>query len=308
MKRRLVEEVVRHYYDLSDTIRLFIRSVVVPGFGFGMGVLGNLAAHSYIQNEGDAFWAKVLFASVLIILYAGGAYIFERARRVLHEQEQRKSRILLDAHEQTDRVISENLRNFENANHESIVTSVWHDPMFSIKKLMRSLYDTLASQYASQGTVSQLIRFETTFMTKSYIDKGITIAAWENRDGRVPVSMRERPNRPDLYSQTITARVYEATSEEGRFWIIEDTAVDRHFSEVYSRQKDRIRSMIVYPVLSDTNEILGTIVAHCDKAGFFQDSERIFWRELLEMFAKRIALEKKRLDLACAQLNEDLPF
>ena len=79
-------------------------------------------------------------------------------------KKQRKSRILLDAHEQTDRVISENLRNFENANHESVVTSVWHDPMFSIKKLMRSLYDTLASQYASQGTVSQLIRFETTFI------------------------------------------------------------------------------------------------------------------------------------------------
>jgi len=45
---------------------------------------------------------------------------------------------------------------------------------------------------------------------------------------------------------------------------------------------------------------------HCDKPRFFVLSDLKFWRELLEIFAKRIALEKLRLDRGiCSQLQED---
>jgi GAF domain-containing protein len=183
--------------------------------------------------------------------------------------------------------------------------------MFSIEKLMRSLYVTLEAHYADQGFLDELIRFETTFMTESYRDNEITIAAWANKDGREPVSLQSRRTKADLYKDTETARAYHATSEEERFRIIEDTTNDRRFHKVYGGQTDRIKSIIVYPVRNDKNEILGTLVAHCDERSFFKEAERTYWRELLEIFAKRIALEKKRLDLVCKNDNfspSDYPF
>ena len=68
-------------------------------------------------------------------------------------------------------------------------------------------------------------------------------------------------------------------------------------------RKWRKRSAIVYPVLSDTNQLLGTLVALSDKTGFFMDRDGRFWERLLEVFSKRIALEKVKLDLLHTSLR-----
>ncbi|MBN2830021.1 MAG: hypothetical protein JXR56_06855, partial [Candidatus Cloacimonetes bacterium] len=61
-------------------------------------------------------------------------------------------------------------------------------------------------------------------------------------------------------------------------------------------QKDRIKSSIVYPVLSPKNELMGTIVLHCDKSSFFKKEDKQLWSDILELYAKEIAREKVMLD------------
>ena len=65
---------------------------------------------------------------------------------------------------------------------------------------------------------------------------------------------------------------------------------------MYAGQLDRIKSSVVYPVLSDKSELLGTVVIHCNRAGFFRTAEERFWTKLIEPYAKRIALEKIKFD------------
>jgi GAF domain-containing protein len=80
--------------------------------------------------------------------------------------------------------------------------------------------------------------------------------------------------------------------------IVEDTALpSERYQELYPGQKERIRSSVVYPALDDDNGILGTLVVHCNRTGFFKRRDERFWRELLETFAVRLALQKSRLDL-----------
>lgn len=133
-----------------------------------------------------------------------------------------------------------------------------------------------------------------TFMTKSYGDGYITIPAAANRDGRAPRSMVLRAQNPQLYEDTVTASIYRASRPSPV--IVEDTGTDAHYAELYAGQKQRIRSSIIYPVLSDSNELLGTLVVHCDRAGFFGSCKTKYWFDLFEIFAKRLALEKMKLD------------
>jgi hypothetical protein len=78
--------------------------------------------------------------------------------------------------------------------------------------------------------------------------------------------------------------------------IVEDTlAPGAGYDEPYPGQTNRIKSSVVYPVLSSRNAVLGTLVVHCDKVRFFRTGEGRYWREVLEIFAARIALERARL-------------
>lgn len=172
---------------------------------------------------------------------------------------------------------------------EATLASLGH-----IQSLIESLYDVLQSQFGRIGSLLQAIEFEVTFMTKSYVDGKITVYAYQNRDNRAPLSLLLREKNSDIYDCTVTAEIYRETRPE--MHVIEDTA--KHaYAEVYPGQKERIKSSIVYPVLSDANELLGTIVMHCNQSGFFRTAEAGFWRMLLEMYAKRTAYEKMCLDL-----------
>jgi hypothetical protein len=132
-------------------------------------------------------------------------------------------------------------------------------------------------------------------MTKSYIDGFITIPAAANRDGRQPRSMVLRAKNPVIYDDTVTAQVYEETRP--RPHIIADTEGEgEDYAELYDDQKERIQSSIIYPVLSDTHELLGTLVVHCNKKDFFSSADARYWTDLLEVFEKRLALIKKRMD------------
>lgn len=172
---------------------------------------------------------------------------------------------------------------------EAALASISH-----IQDPVTALYQILQSQFGRAGSLLNEIDFEVTFMTRSYIDQKITIYAYENRDHRSPRSLLLRKDDADIYAGTVTAEVYRQPRPD--MVITEDTGREP-YAEVYTGQRERIKSAIVYPVLSDENVLLGTLVVHCNEPSFFKRSELRFWRKLLEIYAKRIAYEKLCLDL-----------
>jgi hypothetical protein len=180
----------------------------------------------------------------------------------------------------------------DSANNGELVT-LFFGSLEHIRALVNALYDVVQGQFSQAGSLLDEINFEVTFMTTSYHDKEITIYASQNRDRRAPSSLLLRAQNKHLYNNTITAEVYRQPRPTPR--IIENT-VAPSYQAVYPGQLDRIKSSIVYPVLSDKSEILGTLVIHCDRPGFFKAVEARFWAKLIEPYAKRVALEKIKLD------------
>jgi GAF domain-containing protein len=175
-----------------------------------------------------------------------------------------------------------------------------HDPLAAIQRLILGIYNTLESHYSEGPMPGEGVSFESTFMTRSPDDGEITILAWANRQGRMPASLRDRATNLRVYQGTVTADIYRSSlTERPRPRLIADThEPNETYSELYPGQRDRIRSSIVYPVMSPASDLLGTVVVHCDSPRFFERPDFGYWSEVLEVFASRIALEKLRLDNA----------
>lgn len=166
-------------------------------------------------------------------------------------------------------------------------------------------YDFFESVFTDKSRSEKEIRFEVTFMTESYKDWYLTIPCSANKEGRLPHSMLLRKSNPKIYASTETAKIYRM--QRPVMILIEDTsseAVD--YKELYKDQKERIKSAVILPVLSHSNELLGTLAVHCNRAGFFRKARYQFWNELLEMFAAEIGYYKKGLDYY-NENRKDLP-
>jgi len=168
-------------------------------------------------------------------------------------------------------------------------------------------YAMFEGKYGTSDDYNRRLNFEISFMTKSYVDNELTIASYANRGGNRPPSLTERATNKFQYSKTFAAEVYRDNRRE--LIIIEDTSAPAsRFQEVYTGQRDRIKSMLVSPVLDHNNNVLGVLVVHVEKCGFFMEGERRFWASLLDIFGKRIALEKLRLDQAVSVAGSSSPF
>ncbi len=162
-----------------------------------------------------------------------------------------------------------------------------------IQEIVDDAYSTFESIYGNQEISGERIDFEVTFMTRSYEDNHITIPCCANRSGRKPRSLVLRKHKVEIYNNTETARLYRA--DRPNPIIISDTSVPE-YSELYGGQKERIKSSIIFPVLCEDNVLLGALVVHCDQSNFFNIEKEKFWSDLLEVFAKRISVEKMKLD------------
>ena len=171
-----------------------------------------------------------------------------------------------------------------------------------IQEIVDDTYSTFESIYGNQERSGERIDFEVTFMTISYEDKKITIPCSANRSGRKPRSMVLRKDNPNIYDGTETANIYRAKRPNPI--IVPDTS-DPTYAELYPTQKERIKSSIIYPVLCEDNIVLGTLVVHCDRAGFFTSEKEKFWCDLLEVFSKRISVEKMKLDRMDSVTRQD---
>jgi hypothetical protein len=248
--------------------------------------LGGLAAVSV--------HAVVVVVLTTTVVFAGRYVAHVYQERVNTEQARIAVRLL--AYAQLDRIISRQVRRISDRQLEMEgFLETYVASRGDLQDLVEAAYVSLEAAYGQSARTEDRIDFEVTFMTRSYQDGEITIPACANRDGRAPRSMVLRKQNSKIYDGTVTAGVYREARPSVH--IIEDTSDSGvGYQELYPDQTRRIRSSIIFPVLSDTNEVLGTLVVHCDRTGFFRRADEKYWTDLLEIFAKRLAVTKKRLD------------
>lgn len=287
-----MRKLAKWFYQRSRTTRILLTSlaIAIPSY---------FSAYSFLVAATDSLgkrWGLAIQAVVFILIFTliVAAY---RYMALLHDEFKRtqEDRLasLLHAYAHIDRLTTENLARLDCS--EEFFASTYVASEADLQKIVEAAYATLEAAFGKAPRIAERIDFEVTFMTISYKDNKLTVPACANREGRSPRSMILRQKDPDLYDNTITATVYREPRPS--IHIIEDTwKPEVGYQELYAGQTQRIRSSIVFPVLSQRNELLGTLVAHCDRAGFFRQEDRRYWSDMLEIFARRLALVKAKLD------------
>lgn len=165
-----------------------------------------------------------------------------------------------------------------------------------IDNLIKAAWEVINANHNVSVSPTERINFEITLITHSIIDSELTVASWRRRDGRSPKSLQIRnSSEKELFRRTEAAKMMANTITETR--IIEDTsAPSENYESLYEGQKSRIRSSVLYPILSPKCKPLGVFVLHCEVPGFFKTSDRRYWHELLSVFASPIALEIERIN------------
>jgi hypothetical protein len=277
----------------SPRLRILAQSLVIALSAYLTAVLAAQVAKTYT----DGGWADVgiqaaAFVIVIsIVLFVVRLYALSPGIKV-----NQRAQVLATAHSQVDGCVAEQLGQVCGI-QGSVDTGdlVPFDSRSAIHHLVRALYTCVDSHYGSGDVPGERLNFEVTFMTRDYGDGEITIIAWASRDGRAPKSLAERKRNPRTYSTSVTADLYrESENQQVRTRITSDTS--SNYAELYPGQKQRIKSSIVRPVLSASNDLLGTLVLHCDQTNFFRLSDEKYWSDLMDVFGIRIALHKAELD------------
>lgn len=275
--------------------KLFVTSVGSSIMTFGsMGLkvwFGDFVKdHSY----GDIiFWSAIviLYLSIFAAVYGGLKYLIsaDQKRKVAQKKTLTEARVSIDE------IVSKNIEILDIGERSAWKLYVRHSPIEIIKMYIESIFISISKVYTDQTDIDDVIKFEATFMAKSPIDHGISIYAWANTDRRSPKSLLKRPGNPLCYDGTVTADLYR--DQNPMMKIIEDTSNTKYgYTELYRKQLERIKSSIVYPVISGQQKLQGTVVIHCDSKNFFLESDRKFWEAFMAIFGKRISLELGRLN------------
>jgi hypothetical protein len=257
--------------------------------------------HFYISESQELSNIKKILTISIVIIVALTLVIllsklFNSYQEKLKLEIETEKATLFQAYTLCDRVITNRLKNIKKSDSDSELQSELITSKEALQDIIDAAYQTFESTYGKTFINNERINFEVTFMTKSYVDDYITIPASANKDGRSPLSMVLRKTKPEIFENTISANIYRETRPNVK--IIEDTSNQKFgYEELYAHQLDRIKSSIISPVFSNTNELLGTLVVHCDLTNFFNYDKLKYWTNLLEIFAKRLAFEKAKLDL-----------
>lgn len=275
---------------LAQTV-LSASTIAIP-FYFG-ALLHHLVSETAQLGSGMGLALHaVIFIVLFTIIVAFGRH-FALVRDDLKRKRGEHLASLLHAYAHMDRLVTAALERLDDDVKEFYDTFV--ASVGDLQRIVEATYATLEAAFGKSPVVTERIDFEVTFMTLSYVDGKITIPACANREGRAPRSMLLRRGNNEIYSNTITATVFR--EPRPAVHIIEDTRrPEANYQEIYPNETERIKSSIVFPVLSNKNELLGTLVVHCDSIEFFKNDDRKYWCEFLEVFAKRLACAKAKLD------------
>jgi len=283
------------YDNLSIWPRIFIKALSASLPFYFAAFLSSSVARAYSATMEMTFFIHFVIFGILITLVVFVYRLFCFYYDVYKGEAEEEHKALFRAFALCDRRIIK---------QHGIIKDSFSDPQVKIRNLIVSIdriqeivddtYSTFESVYGNQERSGDRIDFEVTFMTISYENTSITIPCSANRSGRKPRSMVLRKENMNIYDDTETAKIYKAKRPNP---IIVSNTSDPKYAELYSTQKERIKSSIIYPVLCEDNIVLGTLVVHCDRPGFFTPNKEKFWSDLLDIFSKRISVEKMKLDM-----------
>lgn len=301
-----LERIGRWYLRQPRVRRATLRAGPVAVATYGSALLAGLVAQSLSLHHFVQFLVVTAGVVIGVVLAVLVGQLFIAVIEGLRHRDEAQQRALGAAYDFADRWMLGELKELTAIACETkkpvLLAPV--EPLVAFANLVQAAYDVLTANFGQAERLDERIQFEVTFMTKSYADDEITIAAWANHDDRKPTSMQQRPTNPNVYDRTVTADIYRAARPEMR--IVEDTSVPQSgYAELYAGQKERIKSSVVHPVLSSEYGLLGTLVLHCDKPGFFAERDQKFWRMFCEIFAKRLALAKLLLDAAMKATGDE---
>lgn len=295
-EKGLSRRLAMRFFGLPRDAQLLLSALaaVVP-FYFAAFLSASVAKAMHGGGPGSLTVHAAVFVVLLTAVVATARYLTSVYQDLIAEEQARVA-MRLHAYAFLDRLVVNEVRRVAEASPAAgDFTQRFVASKADLQELVEAAYAAFEAGYGKSARTEDRIDFEVTFMTRSYRDHLITIPACANRDGRAPRSMILRQQHPDIYEGTVTAAIYRAPRPS--LQIIEDTASPEGlYQELYPDQIKRIRSSIVYPVLSNSNDLLGTLVVHCDKTGFFHHGDEKYWTDLLEVFAKRLALVKLKLD------------
>jgi hypothetical protein len=294
----VVGTVIVWYRSLKPALKSVIWAAL-----FVLPVLGSALVSYYLKLTLEtAFRRELVAVVVLFIIFASVRRYIELRCELLDRADERQRNALAQTYVALDSIIATCMERFhiamdtyqrQGSEGGRELVKLLLGSLEHIQALVNALYEVVQGQFGQAGSLPNEINFEVTLMTKSYQDGEITIYASQNRDHRAPSSLLLRTQNKHLYNGTVTADIYRLPRPSLR--IIEDTSL-AEYQAVYPGQLERIKSSIVYPVLSDKSELLGTLVVHCDRPGFFKTADASFWTKLIEAFAKRVAFEKMKFD------------
>lgn len=300
MPRGRTEQILAWYRSWSTAVKTIFQAGFAIVVFYGGALLEQEIQGRFAEDSPGVFLVRTFAIVALLLVFCSIGIAFRTRMDVLEQREYVRHRQLRYAWSLMDQYVSMQIETVhseggrDKQDAREFIESVSTSPQ-RLGNIIRETYRFFESQYASVDSASSsILDFEVTFMVRSYVDGKLTIPAYANRQGRAPPSLEQRKTDGSLYEKTVAAQMFKETRPTMR--IVHDTVADSAFMDLYPSQRSRIRSLLVFPVLSDMNKVLGALIVHCNKPGIFNESERDFWNELLEIFGKRLALEKSRLD------------
>lgn len=285
-----------------SSIAAFTGIFTILAFYIG-AVMENRVQRIWGEKPEDQAWGAFWLLFVLIVAALLGIlhYKYRRFLEINKDESKRHIRAIEDARERVTNLNGKHLTLCDAMIEKETVLpvdfrSVLICEVQRINELIEAAWEVINSNHNVSNIATERVNFELTLITYSIRDSKLTIPAWRNRDDRRPKSllMREQGD-VDIYNRTEAAKMISNRITDTR--IIKDTSEPlENYDALYDDQKVRIRSSVLFPVLSPKSVHLGVIVLHCEKPGFFRVEDRRYWHELFSVFAPSIALELERIN------------
>lgn len=283
---RTLSKLTRWLAELSDTRLAVFQAIGAGVFTWLSALLGALV----VSPDRARFWVFSITIVVSITCLVLLARLVQVARDRLVNK--RTSDIAL-VYAQLDGLVMDDQTEVETAKAVHLVPA---NPFEAINRVTQALHNLLEARYQKAALPGEAIHFEAVVMTRSLVDGEITIASWANSDQRRPTSLSSRPQNPSIYERTVTGDLYrESATKRPEPRLISDTARAAGYQHLYPTQLQRIRSTVVYPILSSSNTLLATLVASADTPSVFRTEDEKYWYTLLGLYERRIGLELLRL-------------
>ena len=290
------------FHNLQPSIKAAITSFFAV-LAFVIGALLESGVQRIGGSQpGDVPWGLFWILLSVFIAAAMGAVHFWY-NRVLESQKQDREireRAIADARERITKLNVEQLIRCDALMERESVSlselrSVLICELERINRLITAAWEVVNSHHNVSVAATDRLNFEMTLITQSLCDSELTIASWCNRDNFRPKSLLLRTEGDKtIYHRTEAAKMIEKRITDTL--VIEDTsAPTENYEALYEGQKARIRSSVLYPILSPKSEHLGVLVLHCERTKFFRVNDARYWRELFSVFGPSIALELERI-------------